>query len=257
MAAADPTQRFSTRVADYVRARPDYPRGMIEWLHATIGLAPTWTVADIGAGTGISTKLFLEAGNAVIAVEPNAPMRAAADAWCGSFSKFRSVAGRAEETGLASASVDLVAVAQAFHWFDEGAVRREWARILRPSGFAAVYWNTRRLTGSAFLEGYENLLRTFCPEYSAIADRHQDEGEMRAWFGSGFVAMKRLDHRQALDFEGLCGRLLSSSYVPQLGDPRHAPIIAALRQLFDRTAQGGVVRFDYDTEIYVGRVVNR
>jgi SAM-dependent methyltransferase len=78
------TARFSDRVDDYVRYRPDYPAALVEWLRREQGVTSDWDVADIGAGTGISSKMLLDAGYRVTAVEPNAPMRAAAEQWlCG------------------------------------------------------------------------------------------------------------------------------------------------------------------------------
>ncbi len=255
MSTNDPTQRFSDRVDDYVRFRPDYPPALLAWLHAQTKLAPTSHVADIGAGTGISSKSFLDAGYEVIAIEPNDAMRTAAQHWLGAYPRFRAIAGRAETTTLANASVDLVVCAQAFHWFDPGATRVEWKRILRPGGFALIVWNTRRLSGTPFLEGYEKLLHEFGLDYRAVAERHPDDDAMRHWFGAGLVATARLDHQQTLDFEGLRGRLLSSSYAPRAGHPRHAPMMAALRKLFDATSEHGRIRFDYDTRAFLGRLV--
>src|SRR5262249_25032267 len=146
------TERFSDRVEDYVRYRPDYPRALVEWLHG-LGVHPDWTVADIGAGTGISSKLFLDAGHRVTAVEPNDAMRAAAGRWLADEDRYHAVNGTAEATGLADGSVDLVIAAQAFHWFDKEKVRTEFARILSPHGLVAVFWNSRRLVGTPFLEG--------------------------------------------------------------------------------------------------------
>lgn len=248
------TDRFSDRVADYVRYRPDYPAVLHDWLRREHGVAPDWIVADIGAGTGISSKLFLDAGHRVIAVEPNAPMRAAAEQWLGVEARFSALDGRADATGLAEASVDLVSVAQAFHWFDPEATRREFRRILTPRGLVAVYWNSRRLTGTPFLEGYEALLQQYGTDYRRVAERYADDDAMRAWFGEGFHGMARFPHSQRLDFAALCGRLLSSSYAPAVGHPRHEPMLAALRDLFDRCAVGGAVSFDYDTRIFAGKV---
>lgn len=252
MAGIDVTQRFSNRVEDYVRYRPDYPSQLVEWLYRDCGVTPDWTVADIGAGTGISTQLFLDAGHRVTAVEPNDAMRAAADAWLGKREGYSSVTGRAEATGLDDASVDLVIAAQAFHWFDPDAVRAEWRRILRPNGLAAVFWNSRRLGGSPFLHGYETLLRTYGTDYAAVAERYPDDAAMHAWFGPGFRAMARFEHHQWLDFDGMRGRLLSSSYTPPPGHPRHAPMLEAARVLFDACAEAGRVDIVYDTRIFAG-----
>jgi len=246
------TERFSDRVAEYVRYRPDYPAAMLAWLQDTFGVTPDWLVADIGAGTGISSKLFLDGGYRVIAVEPNAPMREAAESWLGDEPRFQAVDGRATATGLADASVDLITVAQAFHWFDHAAARDEFRRILRPGGLVAIIWNSRRLVGTPFLEGYEALLKQYGTDYTSVAERYGDEPSMRAWFGDGYRGMGRFDHGQRLDYDALGGRLLSSSYAPRVGQPQHEPMMRALRELFDRCAVDGRISFDYDTVIYVG-----
>lgn len=254
VASLNPTHRFSDRVADYVRFRPTYPRALVEWLRADHGVTPSWVVADVGAGTGISTRLFLEAGHEVVAVEPNAEMRAAAVEALGSSPRFRAVDAPAEATTLPDASVDLVVAAQAFHWFRPEAVRREWARILRPGGLALVVWNSRRTGGTPFLDGYEQLLREHATDYAAVEERYADEEAMRRWFGDGFRATSGFENRQVLDLDGLRGRLLSSSYAPKAGHPGHEPMLRALGQLFERTAVDGRVTVEYETRAYLGMV---
>ena len=248
----DSTQRFTDRVADYVKFRPGYPREIVAFLHSTCGLTDAAHVADIGAGTGISTRLFLDAGHPVVAVEPNQAMRAAADVWLKDYAGYSSVAGTAEATTLDDASVDLVVAAQAFHWFDPAAARREFARILKPRGLVALIWNSRLLDGTPFLAGYEALLRRFSDDYRTVSERYGDDASMAVWFGDGLVHAARLPNAQQLDFEGLKGRLMSSSYAPKVGHPNHEPMLAALRELFDRSARNGVVEFVYQTRVYVG-----
>lgn len=254
MDAPNATERFSNRVADYVRYRPDYPMALLGWLHDVLGVTPGWRVADIGAGTGISSRLFLDAGYRVTAVEPNAAMRDAMIAWLGANPGFRAVDGRADATNLADGSIDLVTVAQAFHWFDPEAARREFGRILRPHGLVAIWWNSRKLHGTAFVEGYEALLQRHGTDYAAVAERHADDARMHAWFGAGLRGSARFEHHQRLDFDGLRGRLLSSSYAPRAGHPGHEPMLQALRELFDATAIDGTVDMDYDTRIFAGEV---
>jgi SAM-dependent methyltransferase len=254
MPSLDSTLRFSDRVSNYVRFRPSYPGALLEWLRADHGLSASWIVADVGAGTGISSRLFLEAGHAVIAVEPNAAMRAAAVEALGSNPRFRAIDAAADATTLPDASVHLVVAAQAFHWFDPEAVRREWARILRPDGLALVVWNSRRTSGTPFLDGYERLLREHATDYDQVAERYADEAAMRRWFGAGFRAARSFENRQVMDLEGLRGRLLSSSYAPAPGHPGHEPMLAALQRLFELTASGGRVTFEYQTRAYLGTV---
>lgn len=254
MHPANATERFSDRVVDYVRYRPDYPTALLAWLQGELGITPAWRVADVGAGTGISAKMFLDAGYAVTAVEPNAAMRHAMLEWLGGNPRFVALDGRADATGLSDGSCDLVTAAQAFHWFDPVAARAEFRRILRPRGLAAIWWNSRRLTGTAFLEGYESLLQRYGTDYASVAERYADDASMRDWFGAGLRGSARFEHSQHLDFDGLCGRLLSSSYAPRADHPQHQPMLDALRQLFDRCQRGGHISFDYDTRIFAGEL---
>ena len=250
----DSTARFSDRVDDYVRYRPDYPPALLDWLQREHGVDKRWPVADIGAGTGISSKMFLDAGYRVTAVEPNGPMRAAAEQWLRGYGKFKVVDGRADATGLPDASVKMVTAAQAFHWFDEEATRHEFARILQLGGLAVIWWNSRRLSGSPFIEGYEALLREYGADYASVAERYADDARMRAWFGAGFRGCAHFDHTQHLDFDALRGRLMSSSYAPNADQPQHEPMLRALRELFDNCAEQGTVSFDYDTRIFAGEL---
>ncbi len=130
--AADAKTRFSSRVENYVRYRPAYPGGVLQCLERECGLTPAWRVADIGSGTGISSKLFLDYGCTVFAVEPNPDMRRAAERLLGSVPGFHSEDGSAEATGIPAGSVDLAIAAQAFHWFDPAGAREEFQRIVRP-----------------------------------------------------------------------------------------------------------------------------
>jgi SAM-dependent methyltransferase len=250
---SDPADRYSDRVADYERYRPGYPPALIDRLRERGALPPAAVVADIGAGTGLSSAPFLDAGCTVVAVEPNAAMRAAAERRFGGMPGFRSIGGRAEATTLASASIDLVVAGTAFHWFDRDAARREFARILKPAGRIALFWNVRSLD-SAFMRGYEDMQRAHSVEYAATHARERaNEGAIGTFFGASGFEHVAFANPQSLDFEGLLGRLHSSSYAPLPGDPAHASLQTALRALFDRFAENGRIAMLYDTHLYLGR----
>jgi SAM-dependent methyltransferase len=245
-----PTERFGDRADAYVRHRPGYPAALHAWLRGLgFGSGP---VADIGAGTGQSARLWLDLGHNVIAVEPNDAMRAAGAAALAGESGVRWRKGTAEATTLADASVDVVAAAQAFHWFDPERVRAEWARVLRPGGAVVVAWNTRAVERAEVAAGFEALLATHGRDYAGVAARKADDAAMRAWFGAGLQAEARFPHAQRLDREGLHGRLLSTSSAPRPGEPGHAAMHDALDALFARHAVDGAVDLDYDTRAFVG-----
>jgi SAM-dependent methyltransferase len=249
--------RFSDRVADYAKHRPSYPAEALDFLVRELALASGSVVADLGSGTGIFSALLLDRGVRVRAVEPNASMREAAERALGSREGFSSHAGKAERTGLPDASVDAIVAAQAFHWFDPPAARIECQRLLRERGAGpnvALVWNARRESGTPFLEGYERLLLDGAVDYAAV--RHQSvasSGALETFFG-GVPKRWSTPSVQVFDWEGLRGRAASSSYVPAADHPQHAAFFAALRELFDRTNEGGLVRFEYDVDVWYGHL---
>lgn len=245
--------RFDGRVADYERARPGYPSGLIDFLESNGALSAGSVVADIGAGTGLFTELFLPRGYETVAVEPNAGMRAAAERRFAADGKFRSVAGTAEATGLADRSVDLVVAAQAFHWFEPKATRGEWVRILRPPRRVALVWNSRRASGSPFLERYERLLLEFGTDYEKVGHRGVGADRLRAFFGGPYATF-RAPNVQTLDRDGVRSRLLSSSYTPAAGTERHREMLGELDRIFDESATGGKVDVVYDCELFLGEL---
>jgi len=246
---SDATQRFSSRVENYVRYRPGYPPGALQLLRERCGLSPSANVADVGSGTGILTALLLESGARVFAVEPNEPMRASAEAALGGEARFHSVGGTAEATTLAADSIDLWVAGQAFHWFDVARARAEALRIVRTGGFGALLWNERPRSGSAFHDDYDTLLRRHAPDYDSVVASRADEAGMRAFFG-GPMELATFANEQRFDYEGLLGRLMSSSYAPERGHPQHEPLLAGLRALFERHESGGRIVFPYLTLVY-------
>ena len=250
-----PTARFSDRVENYVRYRPGYPREVLDLLRDECGLRPGHVVADIASGTGAFTRLLLENGNSVFAVEPNAAMREMGIEQLESLGSNRlvSVAGTAEETTLRSASVDFVTAAQAAHWFDLPRARAEFVRILRPGGWCVLIWNERETTTTSFLRDYEQLLLTYGTDYKEV--RHERTTAMIHEFFAPALSEERVfSLRQQFDYEGLAGRLLSSSYAPLEGHPSYAPMMQELQRIFRAHAEDGAVDFEYKTRVFYGHL---
>jgi SAM-dependent methyltransferase len=247
----DSKERFSDRVEDYAKGRPDYPAAVFE----TLGqyLPPPGSVADIGSGTGILSRQLLERGYQVWAVEPNSAMRSRAETDLSTYALYHSVAGSAEETLLPDRSVGLITVAQAFHWFDRSRCRLEFERILRSAGFVAVLWNQRPLDGDPFNEAYEETLRAFAPEYERMSHRSITREEINAFFAPQRVTCLTFPHAQRVDREGLLGRVFSSSYLPNTGASGHDEIKAACNALFDRFQEAGILTMKYETQLYIGQ----
>lgn len=251
----NPQQRFTKRAEDYARTRPDYPDAVLDCAERELRPPARGVIADIGSGTGIFTRLWLERGYHVFAVEPNAAMRDEAERQLQGRDGFCSVNGSAEATGLPAHSVDMVTAAQAFHWFDVRKARREFARILRPPGRVCIVWNDRKLSGSAFLENYESTLHKFALDYVQVSEATRKKaGQLEHFFDPGSLRMHTFPNAQSFDFPEFVSRVLSSSYVPPAGHPQHLPLLQELQRLFDAHQIGGRVRFEYDTNVYLGTV---
>jgi SAM-dependent methyltransferase len=253
MTFADSKQRFSNRVADYVRYRPGYPSEVLPLLRTECGLRPGHVIADIGSGTGFLSELFLKNGNRVYGIEPNEAMRQAGEEYLASYDGFSSIEGSAEATTLNDAGVDFVTAGQAFHWFEPNAARNEFRRILKPAGWVVVIWNERRMD-TPFAQAYESLLVTFGTDYTLVREAYPETHAIKAFFGAGTFSQRTLPNEQVFDWEGLAGRLRSSSYAPAEGHAKYAPMMVALQELFRANQQDARVRMEYFTQIYFGRL---
>jgi SAM-dependent methyltransferase len=251
----DPRRVFSRRVDNYIKYRPGYPVAVVETLVKECGLNPDWQVADIGSGTGMLARLFLDFGCAVTGVEPNDEMRLAGERMLAGYSRFTSLAVCAEQTGLAQGSINLVSAGMAFHWFDAGRAKAEFHRILVPGGWVALVWN-RMLSGpEPFMQAYTGLILEYSPGWTETQRRDQPGGslDLPGFFG-GDCCRAAFLNQQVLDWEGLVGRTLSIAHVPQTEHADHTPMKSRLRDIFDRYQNNGQVVIAYETELYNGRL---
>ena len=228
-----PTERFNSRAQVYVAGRPSYPAALLEWLQARFPVGTP--AADVGAGTGILTTQLVAAGFVVTAIEPSDPMRAEIP------SHISALAGTAEAIPLPDDSVDLVTVAQAFHWFDQPVAMKEFARILRPGGRVALIWNQR---------DHETEIGM---AYKFYVDRHRTEivphmGPRSTPNGLlDDVTTLQFENPQTLTREALLSRVHSTSYMAQ-----SAALDADFSELFERFAVDGKLTLPQYTELYFG-----
>ncbi len=249
MNRSDSTTRFSDRVSDYIKYRPHYPDEIVSYLEEEWQIRPGSYIADIGSGTGISCKPFLEKGYSVTGIEPNGAMREASVAFLQAYRQFSTLAATAEATTLPGDSVDMIMAAQAFHWFDQPAVQREFSRILKPGGIIVLMWN-ERLAVSDFEKAYDALIVRHATDYVQIDHRNIDRQAIEAFFAPNKCSYRVFTNFQEFGFEGLKGRLLSSSYIPKEGQDGYEAMIRELRALFEQYQCGGLIRINYDTKVY-------
>jgi ubiquinone/menaquinone biosynthesis C-methylase UbiE len=227
----DPTTRFENRAQSYAAFRPGYPPEAIDAVLAGLGEPSTLTIADVGAGTGISSRLFAQRGAKVVAIEPNARMRSQAEP----DPKVEWRGGTAQRTGLPDASVDLIVACQAFHWFATLEVMREFARVARRRAAILQYERDER---DAFTKAYGGVVRAYATDDTE--DLRRRALAAFAGFPESRISCTEAFSLQEMDREALLGRAASSSYLPASGAPAEA-LRRDLNELFDRYASGGRV----------------
>jgi len=247
------TQRFSNRVENYVKYRPGYPVEIVDFLQKECFLKQESIIADIGSGTGISAQLFLNNGNKVFGVEPNFEMRSASEVLLKDYENFISIDGTAENSGLKDNSVDLIVCGQAFHWFDFEKCKIEFQRIIRKNGFVVLLWNSR-ISKPGFMDDYENLLKKFGTDYESVNHDNIDESVIQKFFSPFEYKRKNFPNYQEFDYEGLKGRLLSSSYVPLEDSPHFNEMIAEAELIFEKNNSLGKVVMEYETVVFFGKL---
>jgi SAM-dependent methyltransferase len=250
----DSKTRFSDRVSDYKKYRPTYPVEIISFVLENCPVDKKWKIADIGSGTGISSKLLsLGLKAKVYAVEPNLKMRETAEVEEKGNELFVSINGSAEATTLKNESVNLVCAFQAFHWFDKEKSRKEFIRILKAPKWILFVWNDRVTNETGFLEEYEMLL-TGLPEYKIVHHKNISEANIAAFCGTTEIIKKEFGKNQKLDWEGLKGRFSSSSYTPKNGTAEYKNAVSKLKRIFDDYNNNGIVELKYTTEVFLGKM---
>jgi SAM-dependent methyltransferase len=251
----DSISRFTRTVENYVKYRPSYPFAIVEFLQQACQLTNTAVIADVASGTGFLAEIFLKNGNPVIGIEPNADMRAAGQHFLRNYPRFTSVSATAEATTLESHSVDMITAGQAFHWFDPEKSRQEFARILKPDGWVILAWNIAR-NKTPFMAAYEKIWLNYLapPATSIETDRQAIEAKLQRWYAPGILNFESFDNSQVVDYAGLRGRVLSSSYSPAPEHPRYTSMLTELETIFHTHQAQGKVTIEYECRVCHGQL---
>jgi SAM-dependent methyltransferase len=244
---------FTKTVQHYLKYRPSYPKEIVDLLVNECGLNKNSVIADIGSGTGLLAKLFLDVGNTVYGVEPNQAMREAGEAYLAQYSQFHSISGTAEATHLENASMDFIMAGTAFHWFDVEKTKREFKRIAKPRAWVVLLWNVRDIQ-SSLIRDYESLLLEYGKDYANSNAKKLDKVAMDSFFSEHPVKIASFKNVQEFDLEGFKGRLLSMSFIPGPENEKYTAMLEQLKQIFLRYEKNGVIEFLYKTNLYYSHI---
>ena len=248
------TENFTDKANIYAKYRPSYPNEYIEYLLSANELNENQIVADIGSGTGIFSRQLLENDLHVIGVEPNDDMRKMAEQSLKRYPRFQSIKATAEHTTLKENSVDLVTVAQAFHWFNKEAFKIECQRILKQKAHVALVWNSRDGTSPIIKENADICQKT-CPNFKGFSGGIEETPEMfNSFFKDGKYEFKEYQNDLLFDYEGFLGRNLSDSYAPKKNDKEYKNFIFLLSELFEKYSKNGKILIPNLTRSYLGNV---
>lgn len=248
------TELFTPTVTDYVKYRPSYPKEVLKTLIDECHLTKNSVIADVGSGTGLLSKLFLDYGSQVYGVEPNEAMRKAAEIYLISNPNFKSINGTAEETSLKNDTIDLITVGTAFHWFDPDKTKAEFKRILKSRGFVLLVWNVRNIEQSDFLKDYEKIILEYCPSYSRSNPDNFDITVVERFFSPHKMKECSFPNTQQFDWDGIKGRLASTSYSLRPGDTNYDEMVEKLKSIYEKHQKNNYIEYLYDTKMYFGHL---
>ncbi|WP_088042719.1 class I SAM-dependent methyltransferase [Bacillus sp. EAC] len=247
-------ENFTGKAEVYSKYRPIYPKKFIDYLLATNDLNEESNVVDIGSGTGILSRQLLEVGMKVIAIEPNNDMRSTAEHSLKHYSGFQSIEATAEHSTLNDNSIDLITVAQAFHWFDKEKFKAECQRILKKDSKVLLVWNSKDLSKPLMME-LQEICKKNCPKFKGFSGGIEDNPEIYIqFFKDGKYEYQSYQNDLEVDYEGFLGRNLSSSFSPVKTDKEYGHFISALTNLFKKYSVNGKIILPNITKSYLGQV---
>ena len=244
------TNRFDGKGEIYAKSRPKYAIELFDYIEDSLKIHKDCIFADIGSGTGIFSEQLLERGYKVFAVEPNDDMRKKAEEKLLYNKNFISINGNASNTNLPKESVDFVTAAQAFHWFDADAFKKECKRILKPNGRVMIVYNFRNENAEC-TKALAKIRYKYNSEFHGFSNGISDE--MCKAFFDGDCEVFKADNSQCYDKQGYINRVLSSSYSLKENDSRYIDYLNEINELFDKYSIDGLLTVPIHTVAFIGK----
>ncbi|RII35494.1 class I SAM-dependent methyltransferase [Clostridium chromiireducens] len=239
---------FYNKAKEYAIGRPTYPEEILNIIKE-LGMGEQLTIADIGAGTGLLTHMLCRLGCRVLAVEPNFEMLNECRKYCSTNTNIEYINAPAEKTQLKEHSIEIITIAQAFHWFDKQLCKAEFKRILKENGYVITIWNDMQ-EESDFTKEYMNIIHKYEIRTTAGNSHFNPDKEKSNFFGQDYIKIY-YDNWQTATEEMVICKALSLSYTPSKSDGDYDKFVQELNKLFSKYQQNGKVTFHYKTEVCI------
>lgn len=239
---------FDNKIKEYAIGRPPYPADILTVMKE-LDINKQSTIADIGAGTGILTHMLGGLECDILAIEPNEHMLEECKVYCKDVTNIKMIKAPAEETSLMEHSVDVITIAQAFHWFDKKRCKKEFRRILKENGSVVILWNDMQINSPLAME-YATLLNNYKVKTTAAISNFDPDEEKLNFFEQEYTKVY-YDNRHTVTEDSFIGGALSLSYTPSKLDLKYNDFVAELKRLFSKYQHNGSVTFHYKTEVCI------
>ena len=246
------TTLYSSKAEKYAKYRWDYAPQAVQTIIDSAQISAESTVVDIGAGTGILTRHFVDKVKRIYAIEPNLAMRRCAVRDLGQHAAFRMIEGRAEATNLPQHSIDLITVAQAIHWFEPQATKTEFSRILKPRGWLSLLRNYG--TNDKLAEAINRILVAENGVDTSV-ESNLPAGKPMSYF-YGHANFKKINFPFTLQetWKYFFGALCSAANMPDEDNPLYPNLERAARTVFDSYSTNDLLEVTGETELYLGQL---
>ena len=249
----DSKKFYSGKQDDYSKYRPTYPIELFDFLSKEYNIKNKELV-ELGAGTGIFSKIVSSYCQKLYYVEPNADMINKGKDFCKDCSNIEFINKSAESTELPEKSVDMILAVQSFHWFDKTNVKKEVNRILKPNGDFAIIWNDWEADNNTFGKEYFSYISTWNNKLTGKKYQHKNVDDRKNFFQNGKYKTYTFSHSKNYTLNMVIGLSKSLSYAPKEGDEYYNEFIEGIIDIFNKYKKDDIVRFDFNTEMYIGKI---
>ena len=238
---------------DYSKYRPTYPAELFDFLAKKYGMKNK-VIVESGAGTGKFSKIASSYCKQIYYIEPNSDMINKGKEYWYDCNNIVYVNKSAEATELSENLADIVFAVQSFHWFDKSKLKQEVSKILKSNGYFAIVWNDWEDDNNEFSKEYFKYISAWNTKLTGKTYQHKNVSDRKKIFKNSEYKTYTFIHSKNYTLDMLIGLSKSLSYAPKEDSEYYNEFIDGVISIFNKYKNNDVVRFDFHTEMFIGKV---